>query len=148
MNCPRCQNKDTRVLASREHMEGKQIKRRRICMQCEYRFSSFEMAEERVIRVIKKNGSLQDYSPSKLREGVVRSLIKRPVSDEQIDHILDNVNAKLLDGGDNKVDSNTIGDWVLEELKQLDAVAFIRFASVYRSFNSVDEFIDAIEKIN
>ena len=101
-----------------------------------------------MIRVIKKNGSLQDYSPSKLREGVVRSLTKRPVSDEQINHILDNVNAKLLDGGDNKVDSNTIGDWVLEELKQLDAVAFIRFASVYRSFNSVDEFIDAIDKIN
>ena len=148
MNCPRCQSKETRVLASREHVEGKQIKRRRICTKCEYRFNSFEIAEERVIRVLKRNGNLQDYNPSKLREGIERSLTKRPVSDEQIDHILDNVNSKLLDSGNNKVDSNTIGDWVLEELKQLDAVAFIRFASVYRSFNSVDEFIDAIEKIN
>ena len=148
MNCPRCQSKETRVLASREHVEGKQIKRRRICTKCEYRFNSFEIAEERVIRVLKRNGNLQDYNPSKLREGIERSLIKRPVSDEQIDRILDNVNSKLLDSGNNKVDSNTIGDWVLEELKQLDAVAFIRFASVYRSFNSVDEFIDAIEKIN
>ena len=136
------------MLASREHVEGKQIKRRRICTKCEYRFNSFEIAEERVIRVLKRNGNLQDYNPSKLREGIARSLIKRPVNDEQIDHILDNVNSKLLDSSDNKVDSNTIGDWVLEELKQLDAVAFIRFASVYRSFNSVNEFIDAIAKIN
>ena len=135
------------MLASREHVEGKQIKRRRICTKCEYRFNSFEIAEERVIRVLKRNGNLQDYNPSKLREGIKRSLIKRPVNEEQIDHILDNVNSKLLDNGDNRVDSNTIGDWVLEELKQLDAVAFIRFASVYRSFNSVDEFIDAIERI-
>ena len=146
MHCPLCYHRDTRVLASRDHLEGKQIKRRRVCMECNYRFSSYEIPEERVIRVVKRDESLQEFSASKLRDGVMRSLAKRPVSTEQIDQLIDNIYLKVFNNK-GAVSSQQIGDWVLEELKQLDAVAFVRFASVYRSFKSVDEFMETIEKI-
>ena len=146
MNCPRCDHGVTRVLDSRVQQDGRQIRRKRECNRCTFRFRSLEIPEEREIQVIKRDGSIEMYRESKLRQGVMHSLVKRPVAPELVEQLIARVNSKVWDCSE-ALEARQLGAWVLEELKHLDAVAFVRFASVYRSFNSVDEFVDEIARI-
>ena len=147
MRCPFCGSDDTRVIDSRLASEGEQVRRRRRCSACDERFTTYEMAELTMPRVIKSNEAREPFNDDKLRAGLLRALEKRPVSMDQMEAALSRIRKKLLISGDREVQSGVIGDLVLEELRQLDEVAYIRFASVYRCFNDIDEFRHMIEHL-
>ena len=147
MHCPFCKAPDTRVIDSRLSGDNDQVRRRRECTECSERFTTYETAELNLPRVIKQDGSRQVFDEIKLRSGLCKALEKRPVSMEQIESSISRIKHNLLGAGEREVDARKIGEWVMEELRELDHVAYIRFASVYLSFEDVDAFREAIEKL-
>ncbi|MBN7795498.1 transcriptional regulator NrdR [Parahaliea mediterranea] len=145
MHCPFCAADDTKVIDSRLVAEGDQVRRRRECLSCKERFTTYEVAELVMPRVIKQNGNRQPFDESKLRAGLQRALEKRPVSVEDIEAAINQIKHDLRATGEREVNSRDLGELVMDSLKQLDQVAYVRFASVYRSFQDIAEFRDAIE---
>lgn len=147
MYCPFCNADDTKVIDSRLIREGNQIRRRRECPECEERFTTYEQAELSFPRVIKRDGRRAPFSEEKLRAGILRALEKRPVSTEQIETAIARIYRKAMTGGEREIPSSQIGEWVMEELHQLDQVAYVRFASVYRCFQDINEFQREISRL-
>ncbi len=147
MYCPFCSAPDTRVIDSRLANDGDQVRRRRECVSCNERFTTYESAELNMPRIVKQDGSRMPFKEDKLCAGVMRALEKRPVSTEQIDEALNRIKHQLLAAGEREINSAVIGNLVMEELLALDQVAYIRFASVYLDFSDINAFRDAIEKI-
>lgn len=144
MKCPFCGNADTQVVDSRTSEEGDAIRRRRQCNACGKRFTTYERAELFLPAIVKKDGSRTDYSRDKLRGSLMLALRKRPVSAEAIDEALARIEEKLLISAAREVDTKAIGELVMQQLKQLDTVAYIRFASVYKSFEDLQSFSEEI----
>ena len=147
MRCPFCLTMETRVIDSRLVGAGDQIRRRRECMDCKERFTTYESAELNYPRIIKADGRREQYSEDKLRGGIMRALEKRPVEMNKIEIAVSHIKHKLRATGDREVKSRKLGDWVMEELREIDQVAYVRFASVYRSFEDVRAFLDEIEQL-
>jgi len=147
MRCPYCGHDDTQVVETREADEGGAIRRRRRCQHCEKRFTTYERAEIALPAVVKKHGSRVDFDAAKLRASMLLALRKRPVSIEQVDAALERIQDKLLASGAKEVPSARLGELLMRELKRIDKVAYVRFASVYRSFEDVDEFRQLIRDI-
>jgi transcriptional repressor NrdR len=147
MRCPFCHHDDTQVLDTRVSEEGDAIRRRRRCAQCDKRFTTYERTELNMPVVVKKNGSRSDFDPAKLRGSMMLALRKRPVSAEAVDAAILRIEEKLLSSGQREIVSGQIGELVMRELKKLDKIAYIRFASVYKSFEDVTEFQDAIAEV-
>ena len=135
------------MIDSRLSGEGDQVRRRRECLSCGERFTTYESAELNLPRVIKQDGSRVPFDERKLASGMMRALEKRPVSTESVDAALDRIRRKLIASGEREVPSRRIGEWVMEELRALDQVAYVRFASVYRSFQDVNAFREEIERL-
>jgi len=146
--CPFCTDSETKVIDSRLVADGSQVRRRRECQQCGERFTTFETAELVLPRVIKNNGSRQPFDEEKLRSGLLRALEKRPVDLEQIDATVDRIKHSLRATGEREVNTRDVGELVMNELRELDDVAYVRFASVYRSFQDVNEFRQEIEAMS
>ncbi len=147
MKCPFCSHDDTQVIDSRVHDDGLQIRRRRRCTGCDKRFTTYEMADLRMPQVVKQNGRREEYSLEKLRKGFARALHKRPVATELIEAALTRINQKVLARGEREIESLRVGEMVMDELRKLDKVAYVRFASVYRSFQDIDDFRDVIRDL-
>lgn len=147
MKCPFCQHDDTQVLDTRDSEEGDAIRRRRRCAKCEKRFSTYERVELTMPSIVKKNGNRTDFDAQKLRGSLSLALRKRPVSAEAIDAAVHRIEEKIRSTGEREVASSHIGELVMRELKRLDKIAYIRFASVYKSFEDVAEFQDAIAEV-
>lgn len=147
MKCPYCGASDSQVVDSRVSEEGYSIRRRRRCASCEKRFTTYEHVELRMPQVVKSDGIREEYSEEKIRSGFARALNKRPVATEQVDAAISRIGQKLLALGEREVPSRRVGEMVMQELKKLDHVAYIRFASVYRSFQDVDDFRAAIQEV-
>ena len=147
MHCPFCNTTDTKVIDSRLVADGHQVRRRRECTQCHERFTTFEGAELVMPRVIKSDGSRQPFDEDKLRRGISKAVEKRPVSMEQIEQALTKIKSTLRATGEREVSSEMIGNLMMDQLIELDKVAYIRFASVYRAFEDVSEFGEAIAKL-
>ena len=147
MRCPFCTDMDTRVIDSRLVGEGDQIRRRRECTKCKERFTTYEQAELNFPRIIKSDGRREPFKEDKLRAGILRALEKRPVEMERVDIAVEQIKHKLRALGEREVKSRKLGDWVMEQLRGLDQVAYVRFASVYRSFEDVRAFLDEIERL-
>lgn len=151
MHCPFCNADDTKVIDSRLVAEGNQVRRRRECITCSERFTTFETAELVMPRLIKQKGAREPFNEEKLRSGMLKALEKRPVSVEKIDEAISHISHKLRASGEREVPSKMVGELVMEELRKLDEVAYVRFASVYRSFKDLNEFrevIDSMEQDN
>ena len=148
MFCPFCSHSETKVIDSRLVSEGNQVRRRRECQECGERFTTYESAELVLPRVIKSNGARQPFDEDKLRSGLLRALEKRPVDLEQMEAILDRIKHRLRASGEREVHTREVGELVMEELRELDDVAYVRFASVYRSFQDVSEFQKEIEAMD
>ena len=147
MKCPFCQHEDTQVLEPRVSEEGDSIRRRRRCAKCDKRFTTKERIELSMPIIVKKNGSRTEYASAKLRGSLMLALRKRPVSAEAIDLAVASIEEKLLTSGQREVDTNYVGELVMAELKRLDKIAYIRFASVYKNFEDLAEFQDAIAEV-
>jgi transcriptional repressor NrdR len=147
MKCPFCKSDDTQVVDSRVSDEGDSIRRRRRCVACNKRFTTYETVELRMPQVVKQDGSRAEFALDKLRTSFMRALHKRPVPTPLVDEAVANVNQKVLALGEREIPSRLIGEMVMKELHKLDKVAYIRFASVYKSFQDVDDFQDAIEEV-
>jgi transcriptional repressor NrdR len=147
MRCPYCSHDETQVVETRESDEGDTVRRRRRCTGCDKRFTTYERPELALPSVVKKDGARVDYDRAKLRGSMLLALRKRPVSVEQVDAALERIEEKLLTTGTREVPSTRLGELVMRELKRLDKVAYVRFASVYRSFEDVDEFQKLIKGI-
>ena len=147
MHCPFCSADDTKVIDSRLVTDGAQVRRRRECLSCKERFTTYEAAELVMPRVIKQNGSREPFNEDKLRAGFLRALEKRPVSVELIEAEISHIKQKLRATGEREVNSRVFGELVMDSLKELDKVAYVRFASVYRSFEDIAEFQAAIERL-
>jgi transcriptional repressor NrdR len=147
MRCPFCGAQETRVIDSRLSQEGDQVRRRRECTECRERFTTFEAAELTMPRVVKSNGNREPFREEKLRSGMLRALEKRPVGSDQIEAAINRIKRKLLARGEREIPSRLIGESVMSELAQLDHVAYVRFASVYRSFQDVNEFRVVIDHL-
>jgi len=145
MRCPFCGAQDTRVVDSRLSHEGDQVRRRRECAECQERFTTYELAELTLPRVVKSNGSREPFREDKLRAGMLRALEKRPVEASRIDDAINRIKKKLMTSGEREVFSREIGESVMAELAALDHVAYVRFASVYRSFQDVNQFREVID---
>ncbi len=147
MHCPFCSEIDTKVIDSRLVSEGKQVRRRRECPICNERFTTYETAELVLPRVIKRSGTTQPFDDEKLRQSMRKSLQKRPVSTEQLEAAIQKIMHRLRTTGEREISSQTVGEMVMDELRQLDQVAYVRFASVYRSFQDVKAFNTEIKKL-
>lgn len=147
MRCPFCQSDDTKVIDSRLANEGYMVRRRRECISCTERFTTFEGAELVMPRVVKQDGTREPFHEDKLRAGIVRALEKRPVDTDAIEAAINRIKTHIRGTGDREVESDRIGEWVMQELRELDQVAYVRFASVYRSFQDVNEFREEIERL-
>jgi transcriptional repressor NrdR len=147
MRCPFCSAQDTRVIDSRLADEGEQVKRRRECLECKERFTTFEVVELSMPRIIKRNGERQSFDERKLRAGMQRALEKRPVTGDQVEAALSRIKKALIAKGEREVHAQELGELVMKELSTLDHVAYVRFASVYRSFQDISEFTNMIEKL-
>lgn len=147
MKCPFCGAPDTQVVDSRVNESGESIRRRRRCPLCEKRFTTYETIELRMPQVVKADGRRSEFDRQKLRTGFMRALHKRPVATAQVDLAIEQIIQKLLALGEKEVPSRRIGEMVMQELKRLDDVAYVRFASVYRSFQDVEDFREAIQEV-
>ena len=148
MQCPFCGADDTKVIDSRLVAEGDQVRRRRECVSCTERFTTYETAELVMPKLVKSNGKREPFNEEKMRAGILRALEKRPVSAEQIEAIIAHIKHKLRATGEREVPSRMVGEAVMEQLRQVDQVAFVRFASVYRSFQDLEEFRAEIDKLS
>lgn len=147
MQCPFCSHDDTRVVDSRLAGEGSQVRRRRECISCGERFTTYETAELLMPRIIKTDGTREPFNDEKLLNGILRALEKRPVKSESIDAAISRLQHRLQACGERELPSRQLGEWVMEELRDLDQVAYVRFASVYRSFEDVSEFREEVERL-
>ncbi len=147
MRCPFCKGPDTQVVDTRENEEGDSIRRRRRCLSCDKRFTTYETVEMRMPQVVKQNGMRSEFDEEKLRTSFTRALHKRPVPTEMVDAAIDRVTQKIFEFGEREIGSRQVGEMVMKELLKLDKVAYIRFASVYKSFQDVGDFTDAIEAV-
>jgi len=147
MYCPFCNANDTKVIDSRLVSEGNQIRRRRECPLCKERFTTYETAELSLPRVIKRDGKRVPYNIEKIRSGMLRALEKRPVSVEAVETAIGRINRNAMTSGEREIQSAQLGEWVMAELHGLDPVAYVRFASVYRSFKDIEEFKQEISKL-
>lgn len=147
MKCPYCGNPDTRVIDSRPAEDGSSIRRRRSCDSCGKRFTTYEKVETIPLIVIKKDNNREQYDRSKIASGILRACHKRPISAEQINTLVDAVETELFSREEKEISCNVIGELVMDKLKELDAVAYVRFASVYREFKDVNTFMDELKKI-
>ena len=147
MKCPFCGNADTQVIDSRAADEGDFIRRRRRCAACDRRFTTYERAELAMPAVVKRNGSRHEYDSSKLRASLSLALRKRPVSTEAVDQVVMHIEDQLLTSGQREVSTELLGELVMAELKKLDKVAYVRFASVYKNFEDIGEFVEAIREM-
>lgn len=147
MHCPFCEHEETKVIDSRLASEGSQVRRRRECMKCSERFTTFESAELVMPKVVKRDGSRIPFDETKLRGGFDRALEKRPVNTEAVEAAVARIMHKMRALGEREVKSRQVGEWVMEELRELDQVAYVRFASVYRSFQDVNAFREEIERL-
>jgi transcriptional repressor NrdR len=147
MKCPYCAEPNTQVVDTRENEDGDTVRRRRRCLACDKRFTTYERVELQLPLVVKKNGSRTEYDREKLKASMMLALRKRPVTTDSVDAALDRIEEKLVTLGEREVASDRIGELVIRELKKLDKVAYIRFASVYRNFEDLDEFSDAIREV-
>ena len=147
MRCPFCAVQDTRVLDSRLISDGDQVRRRRECAVCKERFNTFEMAELTMPRIVKRDGTRESFNETKLRSGMLKALEKRPVNSDAIEAALTRIKKALMEMGDRELSTQELGENIMKELKLLDHVAYVRFASVYRSFQDVSEFTDMIEDL-
>lgn len=147
MRCPYCDSTNTRVLDSRSTEDDRAIRRRRLCEDCDRRFSTYERYEDSTIMVVKKDDTREAYDPTKLIAGIVKSCQKRPVTMADIEKVARNVETRINHTGNKEISSTYIGELVMEELKELDPVAYVRFASVYREFKDVDSFYEEIKSL-
>ena len=147
MRCPFCGADDSKVVDSRLSAEGDAIRRRRMCVECNQRFTTYETAELSLPRLIKRDRSRELFDENKLRAGFMRALEKRPVSIDAVDSAVKTITRRLWATGEREVDSRLVGDWVMDALRELDEVAYVRFASVYRSFQDVNAFREEIERM-
>lgn len=147
MFCPFCSAIDTKVIDSRLVSDGHQVRRRRECLACHERYTTFESAELVMPRIIKRDGSREPFNEDKMRNGLIRALEKRPVSTEQVELAVDKLKSALRATGEREVDSKMLGNLIMGQLKVLDKVAYLRFASVYLSFEDISEFADEIARL-
>ena len=147
MKCPFCASTDTQVIDSRASDEGASIRRRRRCLGCDKRFTTYERVELALPSIVKRGGSRAEYDRNKLRASMLLALRKRPVPREAVDDAIGRIEDKLLSAAQREVKSEKLGELVMRELKRLDKVAYIRFASVYRSFEDVDEFAEVVKEV-
>jgi transcriptional repressor NrdR len=147
MHCPFCNHVETKVIDSRLAGEGSQIRRRRECLKCSERFTTFESAELVMPQVVKSDRSREPFDEQKLRSGMLKALEKRPVASEAVDEAISRIEQKIRALGEREVPARRLGELVMEELRHLDEVAYVRFASVYRSFQDVEAFRDEIERL-
>lgn len=147
MKCPYCAEANTQVVDTRENEDGDTVRRRRRCLACEKRFTTYERVELQLPLVVKKNGSRTEYDREKVLASMMLALRKRPVTTESVDAAIDRIEEKLVTLGEREVPSDKIGELVMRELKKLDKIAYIRFASVYRNFEDIEEFSDAIREV-
>lgn len=146
MRCPFCGHLETQVVETRDSDEGDSIRRRRKCGSCDKRFTTYERAEIELPAIVKRDGRRTDYERAKLKGSMMLALRKRPVSAEALETALEAIEARLRQSGEKEVDSTWLGEAVMRELRKLDKVAYVRFASVYRSFDDVNEFVAAIKE--
>lgn len=147
MHCPFCHHPDHKVVDSREAQDGKAIRRRRECLQCQRRFTTYERVEQTALKVIKKDNRREDYDRTKILNGVLRACEKRPVSMEQIEQLVDGVEKEIAQHSDQEVSSTKIGEMVMNKMQQLDEVAYVRFASVYRQFKDANQFMHEVKNL-
>ena len=147
MHCPFCSADDTKVIDSRLVAEGGQVRRRRECLSCKERFTTYEIAELLMPHLIKSDGTRQPFNEEKLRAGLLRALEKRPVGVEDIEAAISQIKHQLQLTGEREVPSRRVGEYVMEKLKQLDQVAYVRFASVYRKFEDIEEFRAELDRL-
>lgn len=147
MYCPFCGKQDTKVIDSRLAGEGTQVRRRRECLDCGERFTTFEFAELVMPRIIKSNGAREPFDEKKLISGMMRALEKRPVDSDSVSAAISRLQHRLRASGEREIPSRMLGEWVMNELRLLDQVAYVRFASVYRSFEDVNAFREEIERL-
>src|SRR3954451_15495726 len=147
MKCPFCGGADTQVIDSRVSEAGDSIRRRRRCITCSKRFTTYETAELRLPQVVKTDGTRADFDTNKIRNGFTRALHKRPVPTEEVDAAVDRIVQQVLSLAEREIGSRQLGEMVMQELYKLDQVAYIRFASVYRSFQDVEDFRDALKEV-
>lgn len=147
MNCPRCSSDKLKVVDSRDGSDGQSVKRRRECDNCSFRFTTFERIEESFPLIIKKGGERQEYDRQKILNGLKKACEKRPVSAMQMDQIVREIDTTLLESGEKEISSTVIGELVISKLHQIDQVAYVRFASVYRAFSDVSEFMDILKAL-
>jgi len=147
VHCPFCETPDTRVVDSRLSAEGDKVRRRRECLRCNARFTTYEIAELLMPPVVKRDGRREPFVEEKLRAGLMRALEKRPVSAEHIDDLVLRVKNHIRANSERELSSQQIGEWVMTELRRVDPVAYVRFASVYRSFEDVNAFREEVERL-
>lgn len=147
MKCPFCENEETKVVDTRPTDEGHTIRRRRECINCGKRFTTYEKIENIQLIVVKKDKTREVFDRTKILNGIIRACEKRPVSLKEIERITDNIEKKLQNSLENEITSDRIGELVMEELKNLDDVAYVRFASVYRQFKDINTFMDELKKL-
>lgn len=147
MKCPSCHFNGTRVLDSRPIEEGRSIRRRRECEQCHYRFTTFEKVEEIPLIVVKKDGAREEFSKDKLLRGLIKACEKRPVTLKQLEDTIFDIEKELRSQGTAEIQSESVGEMVMERLAKIDEVAYVRFASVYRQFKDINVFIDELKEL-
>ena len=147
MKCPFCGHENTRVIDSRPADENNSIRRRRVCDECDKRFTTYEKVETIPLIIIKKDNNRETYDRSKIEAGVLRACHKRPVSANQITNLIEEVETEIFNMEEKEISSSVIGELVMDKLKELDAVAYVRFASVYREFKDVNTFMDELRKV-
>ncbi|MBI3576412.1 MAG: transcriptional regulator NrdR [Gammaproteobacteria bacterium] len=147
MRCPFCSADETRVIDSRLSEDGDSVRRRRECEVCGERFTTFERAELKLPQVIKSDGRREEFNEDKLRGGMTRALEKRPVDADKVEKAIGRIRHKLIASGEREIPSRRIGEWVMDELKELDPVAYVRFASVYRSFQDLNAFSETVQSL-
>lgn len=147
MRCPYCGNGDTKVIDSRSYGSGSTIKRRRECLSCFNRFNTTEKIFKLPLRVIKHNGTKEDYSRNKVYQGIVRSLVKRDYDEHKLEHLIEEIERKILNEYNGEIKSNILGQIIMDSLLDLDEVAYVRFASVYNKFDNIDDFLSIIKEV-
>ena len=147
MRCPKCNCENDKVIDSRSMRDGAGVRRRRECTRCQYRFTTVEEIIAEELKVVKRNGVREEYSSTKLRTGVINACYKRPISDEEIDAVVEDITRSLMRDFDKEVPSLEIGERVMDALRDLDQVAYVRFASVYRKFQAAKDFISEVKHL-
>ncbi len=147
MKCPFCQRDNDRVIDSRSSEDGFAIRRRRECLNCRRRYTTYERLDDLAIKVVKKDGVREPFGREKIRQGIARACWKRPISDETIDAVISHIEGDVYANYDGEVPSRHLGEMVMEQLREIDQVAFVRFASVYREFTDVRDFVDELKSL-